>query len=66
VVPNELRGQPEDRRARAAVLELVERAMHAPAERARWVAAVRQLHELAATHRLHGLPAGEVERICAS
>jgi Pyruvate/2-oxoacid:ferredoxin oxidoreductase gamma subunit len=65
VVPNELRGQPEDRRARAAVLELVERAMHAPAERARWVAAVRQLHELAATHRLNGLPAGEVERICA-
>jgi hypothetical protein len=65
VVPNELRGQPEDRRARAAVLELVERAMHAPAERDRWIAALKGVHELAATHRLHETSVAELERLCA-
>jgi hypothetical protein len=63
VVPNELRGQPEERRARSAVLDLVDRAIHNPGERDAWLAAVRELHELAAAHRLHEMAAPDVERI---
>ncbi|MFM8640341.1 MAG: hypothetical protein ACKOEL_06870 [Planctomycetota bacterium] len=65
VVPNELRGQPEERRARSAVLDLVDRAIHNPGERDAWLAAVRELHELAAAHRLHEMAAPDVERIAS-
>jgi Pyruvate/2-oxoacid:ferredoxin oxidoreductase gamma subunit len=65
VVPNEVRGQPPERRLRAAVLELAERAVHDPAGRDRWIAALRRVHELAASHRLREVPLAEVERICA-
>jgi hypothetical protein len=63
VVPNEFRGQPEERRIRTAVLELVDRAIHNPDEHARWLESMRELHELAAAHRLHETPAPEVERV---
>jgi hypothetical protein len=65
VVPNEVRGQPPERRLRAAVLELAERAVHDPAGRDRWIAALRRVHELAASHRLREVPLAEVERVCA-
>jgi hypothetical protein len=63
VVPNELRGQPQERRARAAVLEILDRAIHEPQNREHWAATVKSLHELAAAHRLHEAPASEIERL---
>jgi hypothetical protein len=43
----------------------VDRAIHNPGERDAWLAAVRELHELAAAHRLHEMPAPDVERIAS-
>jgi hypothetical protein len=65
VVPNEFRGQPDERRARAAVLEILDHAMHEPDRRDHWVGVVRALHELAAAHRLHETPASTLERMAA-
>jgi Pyruvate/2-oxoacid:ferredoxin oxidoreductase gamma subunit len=65
VVPNEFRGQPDERRARASVLEILDHAMHEPDRRDHWVGVVRALHELAATHRLHETPASTLERMAA-
>ena len=66
VVPNELRGQPQERRARAAVLEILDRAVHEPQHRAHWSGVVKSLHELAAAHRLHETPVLEIERLTAN
>jgi hypothetical protein len=65
VVPNEFRGQPDERRARTAVLEILDHAMHEPDRRDHWVGVVRALHELAAAHRLHETPASTLERMAA-
>jgi hypothetical protein len=66
VVPNELRGQPQDRRARAAVLEIMERATHEPQRREHWLGVVRGLQEAAAEHRLREIPPSELERMATS
>jgi Pyruvate/2-oxoacid:ferredoxin oxidoreductase gamma subunit len=61
IVPNELRGQPGERRFRAAALAVFERALAEPGRRDHWVAEVRRLHALASEHRLRDLPAAELE-----
>jgi Pyruvate/2-oxoacid:ferredoxin oxidoreductase gamma subunit len=65
VVPNEVRGQPHERRFRAAMLELVERAVHQPTYRDASARALRRLHALAAAHRLRELPVAELEAMAA-
>ncbi len=66
VVPNELRGQPSERRVRALATEIFERAATEPLRAAHWSDAVRRLHELAAQHRLRSLPVSELEAIARS
>jgi Pyruvate/2-oxoacid:ferredoxin oxidoreductase gamma subunit len=63
VVPNELRGQPMDRRVRALATELFERASAEPQRYELWVAVAQRLNELGAQHKLHDLPADELETI---
>jgi hypothetical protein len=65
IVPNELRGQPGERRFRAAALAVFERALAEPGRRDHWVAEVRRLHALASEHRLRDLPAAELEAMAA-
>jgi hypothetical protein len=63
VVPNELRGQPMDRRVRTLATELFERAPAEPERYEHWVEVARRLNELGAQHKLHDLPADELESL---
>jgi hypothetical protein len=63
VVPNELRGQPADRRVRAAALAIFERAIEEPQRAEHWIREVRGLHERACRHELRSMPVSELEAI---
>lgn len=63
VVPNELRGQPADRRVRAAALAVFERAIEEPQRAEHWVREIRGLHERACRHELRSMPVTELEAI---
>ncbi len=66
VVPNELRGQPSDRRVRALATELFERALAEPERYEHWCTVAQQLNDLAAVHELHDMPAVELEALAKS
>jgi Pyruvate/2-oxoacid:ferredoxin oxidoreductase gamma subunit len=66
VVPNELRGQPADRRIRALATEIFERAIHEPARHAHWTEVVAGLNARAANHDIHDLTAAELEALARS
>ncbi|MFO0782267.1 MAG: hypothetical protein U0636_01100 [Phycisphaerales bacterium] len=63
VVPNELRGQPSDRRVRALATELFERAVAEQGRYEYWCQVIQRLNDLAAAHQLHEMPEPELEAL---
>jgi Pyruvate/2-oxoacid:ferredoxin oxidoreductase gamma subunit len=63
IVPNELRGQPSDRRIRSLATELFERAIAEPERYPHWCEVAAQLNEAAARHTLHEMSASELEAL---
>ncbi|MFO0962966.1 MAG: hypothetical protein U0625_08685 [Phycisphaerales bacterium] len=66
VVPNELRGQPAERRMRTLAVDLFERACNQPERAAHWCEVVRRLHDLAVQHRLRSIAPGDLEGLARS
>ncbi|MBL9140913.1 MAG: hypothetical protein JNK53_03515, partial [Phycisphaerae bacterium] len=66
VVPNELRGQPSDRRVRALATELFERALNEPEQYEHWCEVAELLSGAAARHAIHDMPVAELEALARS